>query len=213
MFVIGASPLSFKQFGPMRVTAPRYQISLPCKGCFGRFGRNSLERVAFGKTQAERGLPWHEYSMLFQKRFNASIAISFSNVATHNHFAVVGGKRIFNAHAPLIILERDQSFEEYASLAGALNSSIACLWMKQTFHNKGSTVDSKGARQRTDAFEDFYEFTGTGLVDFPLPKQLPRAQAKRLVKLAEDWAIDLPPVDVPIKSGSPGSRLLDGCLG
>jgi len=26
-------------------------------------------------------------------------------------------------------------------------------------------------------------------------------------------AFDLPPVDVPIKSGSPGSRLLDGCLG
>jgi hypothetical protein len=170
------------------------------------FRSQLLERVAFGKTQAERGLPWHEYSMLFQKRFNASIAISFSNVATHNHFAVVGGKRIFNAHAPLIILERDQSFEEYASLAGALNSSIACLWMKQTFHNKGSTVDSKGARQRTDAFEDFYEFTGTGLVDFPLPKQLPRAQAKRLVKLAEDWATTLPE-KVILDSGDIKGRL------
>ena len=35
--------------------------------------------------------------------------------------------------------------------------------------------------------------------------------SKRFVHM--DGSIDLPPVDVPIRSGSPGSRLLDGYVG
>ena len=43
-----------------------------------------------------------------------------------------------------------------SQLLGLLNSSAACFWMKQVFHNKGSAVDQHGARQRTTPFEDFY---------------------------------------------------------
>lgn len=56
--------------------------------------------------------------------------------------------------------------------------------MKQVFHNKGSTVDQHGARQRTDAFEDFYEFTSTGLKDFPLVENPPVDTATDLDSLA-----------------------------
>ena len=56
--------------------------------------------------------------------------------------------------------------------------------MKQIFHNKGSTVDQHGARQRTDAFEDFYEFTSTGLSDFPLSSVRPIYLARHLEELS-----------------------------
>ncbi len=56
--------------------------------------------------------------------------------------------------------------------------------MKQTFHNKGSTVDERGARQRTMPFEDFYEFTGTGLLRFPIPEERPTQMVAELDRLA-----------------------------
>jgi hypothetical protein len=182
----------FEAIWPYEQDGGRLVATLPVQKVLWPFRSQLLCRVAFGKTQTERGLPWYEYSMLFQKRFNAEIAVSFSNVATHNHFSVVTGGRIFNAHAPLLILGADCSLEDYVGLAGLLNSSLACLWMKQTFHNKGSTVDSKGARQRTDAFEDFYEFTGTGLVDFPVPNDLPKDTAGRQTALALEWSATTP---------------------
>jgi hypothetical protein len=60
--------------------------------------------------------------------------------------------------------------------------------MKQIFHNKGSTVDQQGARQRTAPFEDFFEFTGTGLQGFPLPTVRPLELARRLDEIARELA-------------------------
>jgi superfamily II DNA or RNA helicase len=40
-----------------------------------------------------------------------------------------------------------------------------------------------------------------------------RGERDVIVKLHTGQGNDLPPVDVPIKSGSPGSRLLDGYVG
>ena len=57
--------------------------------------------------------------------------------------------------------------------------------MKQIFHNKGSTVDAQGARQRTAAFEDFYEHDSGKLAAFPIPIEKPLAFAKSLDALAQ----------------------------
>ena len=73
-----------------------------------------------------------------------------------------------------------------------LNSSVACFWMKQVFHNKGSTVDAHGARQTTDAFENFYAYAGTGLKKFPLPANRPTALAQALDRLAAERQAHLP---------------------
>ena len=35
--------------------------------------------------------------------------------------------------------------DDHLALLGLLNSSTACFWMKQVFHDKGSTVDQHGA--------------------------------------------------------------------
>ena len=80
----------------------------------------------------------------------------------------------------------------HLALLGVLNSSVACFWMKQVFHNKGSTVDARGARQTTDAFENFYAYTGTGLKQFPLPTNRPTALAAALDRLAAERQTHLP---------------------
>ncbi|MCX5288595.1 BREX-2 system adenine-specific DNA-methyltransferase PglX [Streptomyces sp. NBC_00183] len=137
-------------------------------------------RVAFGKSQLQRGLQWFEYSMFFKRRYEAAQSIAFPFVSTHNHFVMNREKQVFIRTAPVIKLRDGASEEEHLQLLGLLNSSTAGFWLKQVSHNKGSTVDSKGARQSTIPFEDFYEFTGTKLREFPLPAKYPTALANAL---------------------------------
>lgn len=148
------------------------------------FRRSLKARRDFGNYIEDRGLMWHEHSMFFPERFKSKLGIAFAFVATHNHFVFDRGGNVFKQSAPVIKLPKDADDSEYLGLLGLLNSSAACFWMKQVFHNKGSTVDQHGARQRTDAFEDFYEYTSTGLKEFPLPEFQPFALAQKLDLLA-----------------------------
>lgn len=134
-------------------------------------------RVWFRKTQDERGLVWFEYGMLADELYLSSPTITFSAVATHNHFTLMRGRRLFKQSAPVIKPKEGTNEDTCLGLLGALNSSLACFWMKQTFHNKGSTVDEHGARQRTDPFEDFYDIDATKLKHLPIPDQLPSTLA------------------------------------
>jgi N-6 DNA Methylase len=150
------------------------------------------ERVAYGLTQLERGLAWHEYSMFFRNRFRTPLSIVFAFVATHNHFVLDRGGKVFNRSAPVIKLATNATEDDHLALLGLLNSSTACFWMKQIFHNKGSTVDHHGARQRTMPFEDFWEHDGTKLKQFPLPADRPLALSRQLDARSQALAETLP---------------------
>ena len=156
------------------------------------YRRQLRGRVAYGKSQIERGLAWYEYSMFFRSRYSIPLSIGFAFVATHNHFVLDRGGNVFNRSAPVIKLPADTTEADHLALIDLLNSSVACFWMKQVFHNKGSTVDAHGARQTTDAFENFYEYTGTGLKQFPLPANQPSALAEALDRLAAERQTHLP---------------------
>jgi hypothetical protein len=93
---------------------------------------------------------------------------------------------VFNRHAPVIKLKPGTTEGVHVHLVGILNSSAACFLLKQVSHNKGSTVDDKGARQRTDAFEDFYEFGAAQLATFPIPARHPSQLPTALVKTSTD---------------------------
>lgn len=145
-------------------------------------------RIWFRQTQDSRGLKWFEYGHISRDKFKTPISITFSFVATHNHFVIDRDERVFNRSAPVIKLPKGATEKKFLSLLGLLNSSLACFWMKQVFHNKGSTVDSKGARQTTVEFENFYEHTGTGLKKFPVaddPRQEAQTLAQKLDQLAQ----------------------------
>lgn len=152
---------------------------------FWRFRSTLRARRDFGQTPEERGLRWFDHSMFFKNRYRTPLSIAFASVATHNHFVLDRGGKVFKQSAPIIILPPGATEEQHLELLGLLNCSTACFWMKQVFHNKGSTVDDKGARQTTRAFENFYDYTGTGLNSFPLPNDRPGELAERLDKLAE----------------------------
>ena len=150
-------------------------------------------RATFGKqTYREAGRHFGEYHQIPKERNISSRSIAFSFVATHNHFVLDRGVKIFNRSAPVIKLPEGATVGDHLALVGLLNSSTACFWMKQVFHNKGSTVDAHGARQTTDAFENFYEHTGTGLKRFPLPVESCVNLAESLDRLATERKAHLP---------------------
>ncbi|NEX20423.1 BREX-2 system adenine-specific DNA-methyltransferase PglX [Thiorhodococcus mannitoliphagus] len=133
-------------------------------------------RIAFGKTQSERGLRWFEYSMLFTERFLSRFLVVFPNVATHNHFALIRSRTVVNSKAPVIKLPAGASEDDHLALLGLLNSSTAMFWMKQVFHGKGQ--GGIGQESRAE-WEEFREFTGTGMKSFPVPAD-PESKARTL---------------------------------
>jgi hypothetical protein len=159
---------------------------------FWPFRSNISKRKRFGTPMLERGLTWYEWQELYAAKFRTPLTITFAFVSTHNHFVLDRGGKVFNRSAPVIKLPADATEDDHLGLLGLLNSSTACFWLKQIFHNKGSTVDQHGARQRTDAFEDFYEFTGTGVGRFRVPDERPLVLARTLDTLARQRAEYLP---------------------
>ena len=158
--------------------------------------RSTLEGVVSfaGKTRKECGDKWWTWYRWILSKYRVPLAISFASVATHNHFILDRGGKVFKQSAPVIKLPAGASESLHLGILGLLNSSVACFWMKQIFHNKGSTVDQHGARQRTDPFEDFYDLASTGLKDFPLSALHPVDIATRIDTLASEFSSSQPTV-------------------
>ena len=140
-------------------------------------------RVAYGRSQIERGLTWFEYSMFFTSRYRIPLSITFAFVATHNHFVLDRGGKVFKQSAPVIKLPAGASVEDHLRLLGVLNSSVACFWLKQNSHNKGNGGIGGGIGD--EDWEPRYEFTGTTLKDFPLPDNTPVERPALLDELAQ----------------------------
>src|SRR5699024_9137323 len=145
-------------------------------------------RQELGGSHVEVGLTWYEWSRCHPERFRVTLGIGMSFVATHNHFVLDRGGKVFKQSAPVIKLPDGASVDEHLRLLGVLNSSVACFWLKQNSHNKGDSTDSKGARVTGDPALNSYEFTGTTLKDFPLPAVLPVERARLLDDLATELA-------------------------
>jgi hypothetical protein len=128
-------------------------------------------RKRFGMPMVARGLTWFEWQELYEDKLRSPLTITWGEVTTHNHFVLDRGGKVFKQTAPVIKLPEGATEEEHLALLGVLNSSVACFWLKQVCQNKGSTVDNRGARQRTAPFEDFYQLNATKLRGFPLPAQ------------------------------------------
>lgn len=157
-------------------------------------------RLWFRKTQIQRGMKWFEYGHISIEKFRTPLSIGYGEIATHNHFVLDRGGKVFNRTAPIIKLPVDATEDDHYGLLGLLNSSTGCFWFKQVCHNKGSTVDQHGARQRTDPFEDFYQLNVTRVGQFPIPEATPlhlsrclddnaqRLDQTRVSRVLECWA-------------------------
>lgn len=149
-----------------------------------------LNRRALSGSQLEQGLEWWEYSQLNARRYSSRRLLAFAFVATHNHFILDRGGALYIRSAPVIRLHADATDEEYLALLGVLNSSTACFWLKQVSHAKTGADNSSGGGNRwsPEPWFKFFEFTGTGLQNLPIPSVLPTERANALDSLAQERA-------------------------
>ncbi|MFD9240619.1 BREX-2 system adenine-specific DNA-methyltransferase PglX [Streptomyces sp. NPDC059556] len=139
-------------------------------------------RKSLSGTQEERGLPWYEYSSFSPARYGADELLIFTLVATHQHFLIRRSREIYTQAATVLTLQQECNVSS-VDLLGLLNSSVACFWLKQVSHGKGNGGVNEGLRG--EKWEEFYEFTGTKLQEFPLPAEFPTRLSNDLDVLAQ----------------------------
>lgn len=169
--------------------------------------RRSLQAgLAFGKTRVDLRRGPFDYILPNETRLRASMLLTFAFVATHNHFVLDRGGKVFNRSAPVIKLPEGATEAEHLNLLGVLNSSVACFWLKQNSHDKGNGGIGGGIADQE--WERFFEFTGTTLKDFPLVPADFTELGQRLDALAQDRAA----IDVSALASSdqtPNRAMLD----
>ncbi len=126
-----------------------------------------LNRPDFGgKKYIDVGRTAHEYHQIPLERLRTPLSITFAFVATHNHFVLDRGGKVFKQSAPIIKLPADATEEEHLALLGYLNSSVACFWMKQVSAPKGGSGMGRGIQP--DGWMERREFAATGLEECPV---------------------------------------------
>jgi uncharacterized protein DUF7008/Eco57I restriction-modification methylase len=143
-------------------------------------------RQTFGrKTYREEGRTWYEWHQTTLARLQTPLTITWGEVATHNHFVLDRGGKVFKQTAPVIKLPVSASEDDHLRLLGVLNSSTACFWLKQVCQPKGGDyVGQEGARVSKSPWEDRFAFNASNVAELPLPQSRPLALPQRLDKLA-----------------------------
>jgi hypothetical protein len=162
------------------------------------------QRTVFGRSLIEQGRPWFEHLEHYISKLRTPLSIAFAFVATHNHFVLDRGGKVFKQSAPIIKLPADATEHDHLALLGLLNSSTACFWMQQVFHNKGGPG---GASSKDEKWHDFYEHDGTKLRRFPIPREEPLPLAQHLDQLAQAYAATSP--NAVIQQELPTRKVLD----
>jgi len=124
-------------------------------------------RATFGKsTYFQEGRPWWAWHQVALRRISTPLTITFAEIATHNHFVLDRGGKVFKQTAPLVKLPADSSEADHLGLIGLLNSSVACFWFKQVGHCKGN--GGIGGGIAADLWEKFYVYNSTVVAEYPI---------------------------------------------
>jgi hypothetical protein len=146
-----------------------------------------------GETKVESGLRWYEYGRLTSSKLRTPLSIVFAEVATHNHFVLDRGGKVFKQTAPIIKLAPDTSEDRHLGLLGLLNSSTGCFWFKQVcFPKGGDHMGTQGARVRRSLWDERFAHDSTKVGQFPVVEERPVALAGRLDKIAQQHAAQVP---------------------
>ncbi len=125
-------------------------------------------------------------------KYRTPLSITWAEVATHNHFVLDRGGKVFKQTAPVIKLPEGATERDHLWLLGLLNSSTGCFWLKQVCHSKG--VGGIGGGIGDEEWEPRYAFNATKLEQFPLPNGSPVELATRLDALAAEFQLVRPSV-------------------
>ncbi|AKU14875.1 BREX-2 system adenine-specific DNA-methyltransferase PglX [Luteipulveratus mongoliensis] len=143
-------------------------------------------RATFQGSMADAGLNWWEYMQFTKTPYKTPLSIAFAEVATHNHFVLDRGGKVFKQTAPVIKLPKEATEDDHLALLGILNSSTACFWLKQNCYPKGGDpMGHDGARLSQQPWSDRFQFNGANVSDIPLPKRLPLERSRSLDRTAQ----------------------------
>jgi hypothetical protein len=151
--------------------------------------RTSLKQVgSFSGPREAEDPTWWGWMRWIPERYRIPYRLTYSSLATHNHFAIERGEHVFNNKAPIIKLRGDASEDDYLAILSVLNSSVACFWMKQVFQPRGATAANMN---HPDPERFAHEIAGTGLRMLPVPdfgsyREEVVAIARRLDALARE---------------------------
>jgi hypothetical protein len=140
-------------------------------------------RNMFGKNPEQHGLAWFEYMQFIRYRVRAGLSIAFAEVASHNHFVLDRGSKIFKQTAPIIMLPNASTEADHLAFLGFLNSSTVGFYLKQVSHQKQMT-GGDGVRVTSRAKVP-YQFAGARLQELPIPESFNEGPMRsRLQRLA-----------------------------
>lgn len=131
-----------------------------------RFRTALRDRATFQGKMEDAGKKWFEYMQYTKSANETPLSITFAFVATHNHFVLDRGGKVYNRSAPIIKLPETATEEDHLALLAYLNSSTALFWMRQVFSPKGM---NNASRSNSTPFLVRFEFDGTKLAQMPLP--------------------------------------------
>jgi hypothetical protein len=160
-------------------------------------------RVTFSRTTyAEEGRPWWGWHQVTIDRLRYRYVLAYGEIATHNHFVLDRGGKVFKQTAPIIKLSSGASEDEHLGLLGLLNSSVACFWLKQVCHNKGGGGINEG--HRGDKWEFFFAFNSSTMSEFPLSDTPPVSLGQKLDAVAREIDACIPSARFcPTAEGTP----------
>jgi hypothetical protein len=137
-----------------------------------------------GKTRAQEGQDWWTWYRWQTERYRAPFRISFAEVATHNHFVLDRGGKVFKQTAPIVKLPETATEDDHLALLAYLNSSTVCFWMKQVAYPKGM---HNGSDANATPFLVRYAFDGTKLGRCPIPQPVLEGDLRtRLIDYARE---------------------------
>jgi len=144
------------------------------------FRTKLADRATFQGKMADAGREWFEYMQYTSSANRTPLSITFAFVATHNHFVLDRGGKVFKQSAPIIKLPATATEDDHLALLAYLNSSTACFWMKQVFAPKGM---HNASESNATPYLVRFEFDGTKLSRLPIPESFDHHRS-RLAELA-----------------------------
>jgi hypothetical protein len=165
-----------------------------------RTGLRNIE--SFEDTREDDGTVWWSWYRWIPEKYRQPLSITFGFVATHNHFALDRGGRVFKQTAPVIKLKAHDE-ASCIGLLGALNSSAGCFWGRQTFFPRGGFAEGK--------WQERLNWNCTPLANFPIPARQPTELPTLLVQISTAQQGQTPAATLA-SWGGPGSGDLRACL-
>lgn len=161
-----------------------------------------------GRTRKEMGDNWWGWYRWIPEKYRTPYSLTFAEVASHNHFVLDRGGKVFKQTAPIIKMPADATEGDHLALLGLLNSSTTCFCMKQVSHQK-QMMGGDGIRISSRAKVP-YQFAGTRMLELPIPKSFSEGDYRdRIQRLATQ----LDQVSQEMNALTAASAIQQGSLG